>query len=63
MGIILLINAAVAVILFFVNKIIAVLLLIPLLIYSANIVDVTTDRLVRTLAEQKATRPAQADIG
>lgn len=63
MGIILLINAAVAVVLFFVNKIIAVLLLIPLLIYSANIVDVTTDRLVRTLAEQKAARPAQADIG
>lgn len=49
--IILLINFAVAVALCFINKLLAAILMIPILIYSANIIDVNSDSYVRAMAE------------
>ncbi len=52
-GIILAIDVVIGVAFFYVDALIAVLLMIPVVIYSANIVDVNTDSYVRELVQSK----------
>ncbi len=56
-GIILLINAVVAVILAFINVVLLVLLMIPLVIYSFNAADLNADVFVCSLADARAAEP------
>ena len=58
--IILLINVAAAIVLYFINKLLAVILIIPILIYSANIVNLNTDSYVCTLAGDSAQTASSA---
>lgn len=61
LALIALINIVVAVVLFAVNALFALLLTIPLVIYSANILDVNTESYVCSLIEQKTAKPQTAE--
>lgn len=60
-GLILLINIVLAAALFFVNKLFAILIMIPVILYSLNIADVNPDIMVRALVEQRKKPAAEAE--
>lgn len=59
LGIITLINAAVAIVLYFINPLLDLLIMMPLVIYSANLCDVNTDLFVIELVQNKKTALTQ----
>lgn len=52
-GLILLFNVALAVLLYLVNPLLAILIMIPVVLYSLNIADINTDAIVCKLIEEK----------
>ncbi len=61
-GLILLINVAVAAVLFSVNALLAILVMIPFVLYSLNIADVNTDAIVCRMIEEKKKGAPAAEI-
>lgn len=60
-GLIMLIDAAIAVGLFLINSLLAILIMIPLVLYSLNIIGVNTDSIVCTMIAEKERAAGQAD--
>lgn len=60
-GIILLINVLLAVVLFLLNPLLAILIMIPVILYSLNIADLNTDAIVCKLIEDKKAAASSAE--